>query len=374
VQGPLITYQPGTGSVVLKNGDGRFDPANPSSPYYGAIHSMTPFRIRAIYGNTEYRLLSVFTDSWGTPGTNFGPNYSETTVTGTDGFKVLAGKTIPAVRLGSDGLGDGDGEDSGARVTRILTAAAWYTDHRRVTAGDSAVQGTLFGDTALNLLQLTADCEIGELYIDGGGNLVFRHRHAVLTETRSTTPQAVLGDLPGTAHGALTELPYLSVSRATDDTQLCNDVQATSAGGTLQQAQSRTSQRKYLFPRSYARDDLILEDDATTRAWAQWVLAVSLSGEDRFDTVTVTPLRDPGLWPHVLGREIGDMITVVRRPPGVAAITKNVFIRGITHTVDVSSNTWQTTWDLQDAVRYAGFLILDDPALGKLSSGNKLAY
>lgn len=372
VQGPLITYQPGTGTMVLKNADGRFDPDNAGSPYAGSLRPMAPFRIRAIYDGTEYRLFAGFTDTWDTPDTNFGPNYSEAGVTATDGFKVLEGVTIPAL---SDDPADaaGDGETTGARVTRILDAGGWYTDHRRIDTGDITVAGTLFGDTALNLLQATADNEIGALYIDGGGNLVFRNRHAAITDTRSMTPQAVFGDLPGTDHGGLPELPYLAVGRAHDDTQLCNDVQATRQGGKLQRAQDKTSQRTYLFPRSYARDDLILEDDQSVKAWAQWVLSVSLSGDNRFDTLTVTPLRDPALWPHVLGREIGDLITVVRRPPGAGTITKNVFIRGITHTVDVSSGTWQTTWDLQDASKYTGFLILDDTTAGKLDTG-KLGF
>src|SRR6266568_4271691 len=110
--------------------------------------------------------------------------YDEVTITADDGFKVLAGITIPAASGGGGRAGAGDGEDSGARVTRILNAASWYTDHRRVSAGDSVLQGTLWGDTALNLLQLTADSEIGELYMDGAGNVVFRHRHAVLTDAR----------------------------------------------------------------------------------------------------------------------------------------------------------------------------------------------
>jgi hypothetical protein len=172
----------------------------------------------------------------------------------------------------------------------------------------------------------------------------------------------------------LPELPYLAVGRAHDDTQMANDIQITRAGGTLQEEQNKSSIRKYLFARSWSRTDLIQTSDADADGYAQWVLYVSLATEDRFDTLTVTPLRDPRLWPQVLGREIGDRITVIRRPPGMGAIQKDVFIRGITHTIDASSNTWQTQWDLQDASRYSNFLILDDPNFGKLGSGNKAAY
>jgi hypothetical protein len=367
VQGPLRTYQAGTASVTLKNADGRFDPDNLSGPYVAgstsSIRPMVPVRIRAIWQNVEYHLFQGFIDTWSTPDTNYGPNYAETTASATDGFKILAGVTIPA-RAAS-----GAGEQSGARVDRILTEAKWYTDHRVIAQGDSELQGTPMGDTALNLLQLTADSEIGELYIDGSGNVVFRQRRDILEDPRSATSQAVFGDQGGT------QLPYQAVGRANDDTTLANDVQITAAnGGTLQEAQNPASIATYLFPRSYARDDVLLTSDAEALSYAQWVLRVSLAGEDRFDTLTVTPLRDLRLWPHVLGRDIGDRITIVRDPPGMPAITKDVFIRGISHTVDYSAGTWQTVWDLQDASKYAGFLILGDATLGRVSKGNKLAY
>ena len=375
VQGPLITYQGGTATGTFDNTTGALDPDNPASPYAGGLRPMIPFQVRAVYGSASYPMWSGFTSSISGADLTYDMGYDEVTITADDGFKILAGVTIPAVPLGSDGVGDGNLEDSGARVIRILNAAGWYTDHRRVTAGDSALQGTLYGDTALNLLQLTADSEIGELYIDGAGNLVFRHRQAILTETRSTQVQAIFGDLPGTVHGSLTELACIPHRRATDDTTLANDIQATSAGGTLQEAESLSSQRTYLFPRSYARSDLLLTDDPTTLAWAQWVLSVSLAGDDRFDAITIDPVADPAaLFPQVLAREIGDRIQVWRRPQNSAAvITQDCFIRGIQHDIDAVAGTWSTTWALQSAARYTGFLILDDAVNGKLDTG-KLAF
>ena len=147
-----------------------------------------PVRVRAIWAGVEYHLFTGFIDTWGDPGTYYGPRYAETTATATDGFKILAGITLPAQAA------TGAGEPSGNRISRILTAAGWYTDHRNIAAGDSELQATTFGDTALNLLQLTADTEIGELYIDGSGNVVYRHRQGILEDARSTTPQGVFGD------------------------------------------------------------------------------------------------------------------------------------------------------------------------------------
>lgn len=374
-QGPLWSYQQGTASVVLNNKDGRFDPDNLAGPYVAAgatvLNAMTPVRLRVIWNGTSYPLFSGFADSWDDDGKNYAGRYAETSLAASDGQKVLNGITIPAVSSPA-----GAGETAGARITRILNAAMWYTGtaQRQVATGDSKLQATAFGDTAWNLMQLAADTEIGELYLNGAGSLVFRNRHAILTETRSNTPQAVFGDSPGTAEPAGTEQAYYQVSRARDDTTLANDVQATRTGGTLQEVQDAASIAKYLFPRSYARSDLLLPDDTTTLNWAQWVLYVAKTDEDRFDQLVINPMRDPvNLWPQVLGREIGDRIQVWRRPPNVAPVVKDCFIRGISHAWDWSAGTWQTTWTLQDASRYGSFLTLDNATLGRLGS-NALAF
>jgi hypothetical protein len=260
-------------------------------------------------------------------------------------------------------------------VNRVLDAAGWDPSARIVDQGDSLVQATTLGGSALSLLQLTADTEIGSLYADGSGNVVFRHRQALLEDPRSQVPQAVFGDLPGTVHSAGTELAYAAAGRARDDTTLANDVQNTRAGGTLQEAQDLTSQSQYLFTRSYARSDVILTTDAEALSWALWVLYVSKDATGRFDQLAVDPLADQaGLCPQVLGREVGDRIQIWKRPPNVASpVTKDCFIRGITHAYDSPTQAWLTTWDLSPADKYGAWLTLDSATAGKLDS-NALAY
>lgn len=370
-QGPLWSYQAGTASVVLKNADGRFDPDNPGSPYAGALNAMVPVRLRAMWNGITYPLFSGFADSWNDAGGNYAGRYAETNLAATDGQNVLAGVQLPAVAAA------GAGELTGARVNRILDAAQWYTGtgYRQVGTGSSTVQAYTAGDSAWNLMQAAADAEIGELYLDGSGRLVFRGRQQILTDARSATVQGVFGDSIGTVQADGAEEPYAQVTRARDLTTMANDIQATIAsGGTLQEVQDTASIAKYLFPRSYARSDLILQDDTSALNWAQWVLYVSKDDEDRFDQLTIFPLRDPAnLWPQALGREIGDRIQVWRRPPGVASpVVKDCFIRGITHDWNWSQGTWVTTWTLQDASKYGSFLTLDNATLGQLDN-NALA-
>jgi hypothetical protein len=758
LQGPLWNYQAGTVSILLDNSDGRFDMDNLAGPYVSAgttqLVPMVPVRLRAVFMSVAYPLYSGFADGWLPGQVTYEGGYAEITLPATDAFKVLAGITLPQI-----GSPEGIAVDAGTRVADILGRAGWYTsaDRRLISTGNSTLQGTTLGDYALSLMQIAVDSEIGQLYVNGAGAVVFRARRDLLTDARSNTVQATFGDIPagpsgtlnantgfesgvapwtavngtitssgaqvhsgslsalltpaggfaqawiasemipvtagasyglsgwvylaagwvapapvtqtftasttwvcpagvtsislaeawgpggggggggtnnstggaggggagaysaaanvavtpgnsytvtvgaagaggapslgggvigsdgggassfpgnsvtvtapggkgggpgsfsvggngapasgnvpsfgggaggmnpnypngggggssggtaaagqpggnstsgtagaggaavagggtggngargnvaggaggapgggggggagnvggiGTAGGpggsgqvritynppgglasvspninfydasgnylstavappmivptgawaqfsftaaapaagymslvptlggsppatALTyfdditvtrtssELAYAAPARASDDTTIANDVQATNVnGGTLQEVKDVASIQRYLFPRTYARSDLILQNDSDALNWAQWVLYVSKDGEDRFDSLAVDPAADPvNLWPQVLGREIGDRIRIVNRPPGVASsIVKDCFIAGITHAWDSVASTWLTTWTLQDASKYGSFLTLDNPTLGRLDN------
>jgi hypothetical protein len=181
-------------------------------------------------------------------------------------------------------------------------------------------------------------------------------------------------------------------------------------GGTLQEVTDPASITRYLFPRTYSRSDLILLSDADTAVWAQWLLFVSKTAENRFESLTVDPLAQPqDLWPQVLGRDFGDRIQVTKRPqvpatpvpadnlidqagsgitdqagtgiaselpttvPQTLTITKAEFITGISHAFDARTSAWATTWTLADASKYGsgpppggGIFHLSDPVLGRL--------
>jgi hypothetical protein len=375
LQGPLWNYQAGTSTITLDNSDGRFDVDNLAGPYVTGgvtnLAAMVPVRIRSIFSAVGYPLYSGFADGWLPAAVTYEGGYAELTLPCTDAFKVLAGVTLAAVSI------YGAGVDTGARMRDLLFRAGWYTsaDRNVISTGSSTLQGTTLGDTALNLMQLAADSEIGQLYGGPSGEVVFRARHDILTDTRSNTVQAVFGDLPGTSHTAGTELACAAIGRASDDTTIANDIQATVAGGTLQEVTDTASIAKYLFARAYSRSDLILPADSDAKFWAQWVLYISKSGEDRFESLVIDPAADPyNLWPQVLGLDIGDRIQVWTRPAGVASpVSKDCFIAGITHVWDSVSSAWLTTCQLQDASKYGSFLTLDNATLGQLGS-NALAF
>ncbi len=382
LQGPLLQFEPGTATVILNNSDGRFDPLNQSGPYWlngqSQVRGMVPIRISATWNNVYYPLFRGFADSWQEPSVEFAGAVTDWTLTATDCFKVLDGITLPPVTA------VGASEFTGARIHRILDAAGWYSGAgpgaRSIAAGDSQLQATTFDDTAMNLMQLAADSEIGQLYVDGSGAVVFRNRNALITETRSVVPQAVFGDNPGNAYDIvygnvyLYELACATISRSCDDTTIGNDIQATRVGGTLQEVKDAASIARFLFPRTYTRSDLILLSDLDAHNWAGWVLYVSLDCEDRVSEFTVNPQDDPNnLWPQVLGRQMMDRVTVNRRPPNAGLISNDGFISGIVHNYDVASSQWTTTFGCQDAERYGSFFTLDGAIAGQLDH-NAIAY
>ena len=352
-QGPLTTYEAGTCTIVLANSDARFSPENLAGPYVTGgvtqVRPMIPVRVRATWGAAGYALFTGYIRSWTPPTALLGPDYDVVVAEATDAFCVLAGVTIPAAGV------TGAGELTGARVSRILAAAGWYATaqgYSDIDAGQSRVQGTTLGATALSLLQLTADSEIADFYIDGSGRATFRDRHAPMTDPRSTTVQAVFGDQAGAAHPAGTELPYTEITRPDDDTTMANDIQATIAGSSsMQHAADAASITRFLFPRTYARSDLILQTDPDALGWAQYVLAISKNDESRFDSLAIQATADPdNLFPQVLGRDLGDRIQVWRRPAqrsGLPYSSGSVTSPGtfqIFLTVPVTAGTYTVTW------------------------------
>ncbi len=361
VQGPIVRYEAGTATAVLKNVARQYDPTNLSGPYVSdgktEVEPMRAVRYRATWAGVTYNLWRGYVDSWKL-GYTKKRNYSEAVLNATDGFKVLRNQKRPAQSA------QGAGEDSGARVTRILDSTDWEPSDRVIATGDTTLQATTLEGDALAELLLVADTELGELYIDGAGRVVFRNRNAISEETRSNTPQATFGDdLPA-------QLPYNDVDAEYDEVQLVNQARITRVGGTEQAADDAASRDEYLT-HSYERSDLLMESDGDALDYTRALIYFCKDPELRFATLVIKPLRDPTrLFPQVLGREIGDRITVELRPPGGGTISRAVFIRGIVH--EITPTTWKTTWTLQSATKFS-FLVLDNATLGTLDDNNALA-
>ncbi|MEU4570733.1 hypothetical protein [Micromonospora sp. NPDC023956] len=561
--GPTLRYEAGTATILLKNHDRRFDPTNLSGPYVVAgvsqVEPMRAVRVRAEWDGVAYPILRGYVDDWQVD--YQGPTGSTVTLTVSDGFSVLTSYDRPA------SAPVGGSERSGARIHRILTSAGWPTVDRMVDVGDSTMQATELEGNALSELQLTAESELGEFYINAAGLARFRRRRAVLTEAQSTTPQATfsgdggavqvadsfsravvggwgvadtgqtwttaggavgdysvaagvgvqsLGSLnvsrravlagvadaedvaatfaasavatgapiraalmlravdPANDHyraqlgfeigGLLTlslvrrtggtdttltgvavpdtytagtrvrvraqadgttlramawlesgtpptswqttaidttfdagppgirtllptsntntlpvavsvdditagpldglpELPYADVAITYDAQSIYNLATVSRAGGTPQVVEDPASRARYLT-RTYQRSDLLLETDAEVLSYGRYVLHQASEPELRFSQMTLLPRGDARLWAQALGREFGDRIRVIRRPPGGGVIRRDVFVRGVEHDV-VRDLQWTTRLTLQSASSFQ-FWTIGHVELGRI--------
>lgn len=356
--GVPIRYEAGKLTAQLRNTDARFDPTNLSGPYVTTgVTDVKPGRhicLAAVWNATTYYLLRGFVDDW----TPTYPDRGHNAVT-------IVHATDPMIRL-AQAIGDGsaavDPQTSGLRLVDWISAdagadyAALFDDFDE---GGVALGAQNFDGNVLTACQAIAENEIGEFWFNGKGWAENRLRGAVLTDARSTTSQGTFGPSGS--------LPFKSVTVAYDLVPVRNHITAQRAGGAVVTATNPASISAN-GKRSISRTDLLLTTDEAVADWAGFVLALQQDAELRIDSIEIDPQASPSaLFPHVLGRELGDRITVAFTPPGGSAISREVLIRGISHAITPTS--WLTTWQLQAAAPYDAFLILDDATKGLLDTG-----
>lgn len=281
-------------------------------------------------------------------------------------------------------------DDSAAqRLAHLLDAIGWPTSERDIGAAASTVGIAGYSGLALDYALELGQTENGLCYMDGRGRIVFVGRHTLLSAARHTTSFAIFGDdltgsssatgfdenigfdeadVPFDGEAGDTELPYVDVVPTFSNVNIRNRVQITRAGAGPIVAKDDASIAEYGM-RSYSRSSLS-PDAPDARNIAQWILDHYKDPALRFDKLTILPRRDPThLWPHALGRDVGDRITVRRRPQGIgSAIEKDVLIEGISTTITPGS--WVTTWDLTPAETLSYWIL----GVSELGVDTRLAY
>ncbi len=363
---PTLRFDPGTASIEFNDGFRYFDPENLAGPYVSAgvtqVEAMRRVRIRAVWNGITYPIFRGYADDF-IPSYQ-GKSWTYTTVPATDGSVFLARERAALLTP------VGAGEDSGARVTRILDAVGWPSTDRVIVNGDTSLQATSMTGSANTELQLVQDTEQGEVYIDAQGRIVFRNRKAVITNNRSVVSQAMFGD---GGYAATGEIPYADAIPSTPGDTLVNTVAAAAVGGIEQNVSDPVSVSRYLI-KSHTRDDLIMQNDNTALQWANWLKYQFGTPRRRFARLQFnrpTPNVEAVFWPAMLGRDFGDRITVTRRPAGGGApIVRDCIVRGVEHQSDGAS--WTSAFVLQGADRFS-FFTVNDNNLGRVGL-NAIAY
>jgi hypothetical protein len=323
----LASFEAGTASITLQNRDRAFEPTYSGSPYYPNVVPLRPVRISEVWNGVTYRLFTGFVEEW--PPSYNGPTDSEVTISCVDAFELLSQVALTVSY---------SQESSDVRIGHVLTSAGFPLADRILGSGDSDVEASTLTETAgLSHINDVVATELGRFFASGTGSAVFQNRTARFLPPYNTS-QGTFGDGAG-------ELPYVDHSVAFTKDEIRNDVTVTRDGGTGQEASDATSVGNY-FTRSYAVSPL-LTSDSEAASMATWLVSVYKDPKLRVTSVVLHPRMSPAtLWPQALGREIGDRITINRRPPGGAGTnTGDHYIEGISHVAAKGSKGW--TWTTQ---------------------------
>ncbi len=328
----------GTYTSTLDNRDRRFDPNYASGAYYPDVVPGVPLAKVATWAATPYSVFTGRVDDW----PQLYPAVAKDQVVNlqaTDAVGFFSGIQFADAR---------PAELSGARIQAIVDASGW-PGPTAISTGQTIVNALPFGVvSAWSHMSDVCNAELGDLYVAKDGTLTFRDRDLIISETRSSVSQATFGDT--------SNFKYADVTMGT--TAIVNDCTITYTDkGAQVNAQDAGS---IASPWGLHSLNLTLPIHTGTmaQAYANWIVALYKTPLTTFTSLTVKPGRDTtNLFPQVLGRELSDLITVIRTP-GVdtgsgalvpsTALNRACWIRGIKH--DYSNHVWTgTTFSLQDA-------------------------
>jgi len=231
-------------------------------------------------------------------------------------------------------------ERSDLRIKRVLDEIGWSATDRVIDTGAQTLGATHFevADkmTALQHMQDVTEAERGVFFVDGQNRAVFQNG----SHRAGTTSQATFSDKPGAG-----EFPYETIVMNYDKDFIYNYVTVEREGGTPKVASDSSSITNYM-QRELSLSLLVATDTACQNI-ANAILGRYSNPALRFDSITMKTLGvlNP-MWPQVLGRELGDQITVERTPPGGGPqIVQQSIIESISITLE-APYIWETTWQL----------------------------
>jgi len=342
----LNEFEAGTAQVTIIDQNGDFNPANPSSPYYGDLVPLRKIQIEAEYNGSTYVLF-----------TGFITNYDTGFAVGSDEFSRVTFRCVDALRLFTTAQitsvpGSGI-QLSGARIDAILDELDYPATLRDIDAGDSTLQadpGTQ--RKALDALELVKKSEFGELFLDAEGRVTFLSRSAVTTSLAS--PVYDFAD-DGTG------IAFQNAVVALDDSLVVNDVTVTRSGGSAQNVFDQDSIDKY-FIHSGNRDGILVQTDAEALDMAEMLLSTRKETETRIDSILLN-LEDGDDVNRVtagLAIELMDCVDITKVMPGSTSITQTLLVQGLHH--DITHRKFTTTV-------YTGESLIDGFILDSASQG-----
>lgn len=237
------------------------------------------------------------------------------------------------------------GDLPGARAGRVLDEAEWPASLRELDTGAATFQSAALGTTALEHLQKVGETEFALLFMtrDGKVRLISR----ATQDVRAPGP-AVFGDVAGeVGYTAFVPDDGDDVIRNRATISRLNGVAKVSVGGTIDE-----------FGRfDYVLEGLLNNTDAYSQDYADFVVAEYQDPRRRITSLSLGPPitgDEDIVYPEMLGRELGDAVTVKSRPIGGGALFSQVcVVEGIRHTGSpggVRATSWSLSPEFTEAL------------------------
>jgi hypothetical protein len=328
--------QTGRASFLLDNNTGNFTPGNTAGAYTPNIRPMTPIRLSATYnlpgglavggtvgGTLDVGVVQLFTgfaEAW-TPQWRDAADMT-CVLTVSDALKLwnqfdLSGSYGGSCSIAVDGI-----------LTSIGWPAAWLDGYQsRVAAAGFSPSGS-----ALAAIRRCSDTDGGYVYTQADGQKMFHPDWY----RAGTTVVDTFGD-----DGA--ELHYtLDPEWGFDDHQIWNKIRVSRVGVIDSQTASDATSISRYGTRTLTRFDTLHTTDAAAATLASTLLARYKEPHLRLHRISVTPRTDPDLWPAALVYDVGQKMTIKRRPAAGNIINLTCWLEGAAHTV--TPKRWESTF------------------------------
>lgn len=228
-------------------------------------------------------------------------------------------------------------ERADARIVRILDALGIPSGLYSTSTASSSVGAFVGGTDALSYVQSVSRSDQGRLFVNRSGVITF---HPKTTDMGAAAVATFADD------STASSVKYSGFGLEYDDRLIYNDVTVSGVD-----AEAKTENLTSIG--SYSRRGLSVRTQLPTDEAARDVAAVHVfrfaDPQTRGKSWVVHPQRTLNAsstlgYATVLGRELGDIVTIKRTPQTGTAIEKTVSVSSIAHTIDIPEGQWDVSF------------------------------
>lgn len=320
------TYEAGSCTVRVTDIDGSWNPQNTNSIYYPYLTPMRKLRVAATTSTTQQFLFSGYVESYKYTYPQSSQELGFVDIVCSDAFRLMQLASVVTV------TGATAGQDTGARIGKILDMMQWPTNMRAIDTGNSTcIADPGYSRAGLEAIKNAEFSEQGAAYISAEGNLVFKNRTNVIKASANTPIE----------FNSTTGIPFKSLTFAFDDKLIVNSSSMTRYGSTAQTAENSASIATY-FPHQSNQSNLVIQTDADALNIAKIYVATRASTDIRIDSMSID-LLDPNVPTNtILGIDYFDQLKITSIQPDGSTIVKTLQCQGVNW--DITPNKLMATY------------------------------